>query len=154
VAELLALVGLPPGFAARYPPELSGGQKQRVNLARALAAEPDVIICDEVISALDSIVAQRILTLLGELQEKTGVAIIFITHDISVAARLSDRVVVIHGGRIVDSGPAAQVLRPPCHPYTQRLIDAVPSFRAGWIDEVRPGTGPGIGEREGLSGSA
>ena len=138
VAELLALVGLPEGFAARYPPELSGGQKQRVNLARALAAEPDVIICDEVISALDSIVAQRILALLSELQEKTGVSILFITHDISVAARLSERVVVIHGGRIVDSGPAAQVLRPPCHPYTQRLIDAVPSFRVGWIDEVRP----------------
>jgi len=136
VAELLDMVGLPPFFSDRYPAELSGGQKQRVNLARALAAEPEVIICDEVISALDSIVAGKILQLLRQLQQKTGIAIIFITHDISVAARLSEWTLVIHAGKVVECGATAEVLAPPYQIHTKHLIDAVPVFRVGWIDEV------------------
>lgn len=135
IAELLETVGLAASLSERYPTELSGGQKQRVNLARALAAQPDIIICDEVISALDSIVAEKILQLLGKLQKTTGIAIIFITHDISVAARLSDSTLVIHAGEVVDSGPTEQVLAPPYTPYTKQLIDAVPTFRVGWLNE-------------------
>jgi peptide/nickel transport system ATP-binding protein len=134
--ELLDMVGLTPDFADRFPNALSGGQKQRVCLARALAAEPDVIICDEVISALDSIVAAEILALLKELQTRTGVSIVFITHDIVVASRISHRMVVMHKGRVVDSGPTEDVMAPPHHPYTQSLLRAIPELRVGWLEDV------------------
>lgn len=136
VWELLAMVELPATFAHRRPAELSGGQKQRVNLARALAAEPEVILCDEVISALDSIVAANIITLLKRLREETGVAFVFITHDLSAAASFADETIVLYGGRVVESGPTERVLSPPYHPYTRLLVASVPELRVGWMEEM------------------
>ncbi len=122
VGELLELVGLDPAFARRFPRELSGGQKQRVNLARALAADPQLIICDEITSALDTVVAEAILDLLVSLQDRLNVAYIFISHDISTIARIADRVAVMRDGEIVAAGPTAEVLRPPHHDYTDLLL--------------------------------
>jgi peptide/nickel transport system ATP-binding protein len=134
--ELLTQVGLPAEFARRLPGQLSGGQKQRVCIARALAAEPDLIICDEVTSALDPLVAEEILDLLLKLQRETGVAYLAITHDLGVVKRLADHVVVMQRGRIVDQGVLADVLTPPHHPYTDKLLASVPEMRKGWLDEV------------------
>jgi peptide/nickel transport system ATP-binding protein len=139
VHELLDLVELPAGFASRFPGELSGGQKQRVNLARALAAEPDVILCDEVTSALDTIVAKSIIDLLGSLQKKLGVSYIFISHDISTVAAFADRVAVLYAGRVVELGKTADVLSPPFHPYTDLLLSSVPETRQGWLEDVVDG---------------
>lgn len=136
VEELLAQVGLAPEFARRYPGQLSGGQKQRVCIARALAAEPDLIICDEVTSALDPLVAEEILELLLRLQRETGVAYLVITHDLGVVKRIADHVVVMQRGRIVEQGTLGEVLTPPHHPYTERLLASVPEMRTGWLDEV------------------
>jgi peptide/nickel transport system ATP-binding protein len=136
VDELLTQVGLPPEFARRYPGQLSGGQKQRVCVARALAAEPDLILCDEVTSALDPLVAEELLELLLRLQRETGVAYLVITHDLGVVKRTADHVVVMQRGRIVEQGPLAEVLTPPHHPYTERLLASVPEMRKGWLDEV------------------
>jgi len=134
--ELLTQVGLAPEFARRLPGQISGGQKQRVCIARALAAEPDLIICDEVTSALDPLVAEEILDLLLKLQRETGVAYLAITHDLGVVRRLADHVVVMQKGRIVDQGLLADVLTPPHHPYTDKLLASVPEMRKGWLDEV------------------
>jgi peptide/nickel transport system ATP-binding protein len=139
VHELLDLVELPAGFSSRFPGELSGGQKQRVNLARALAAEPDVILCDEVTSALDTIVAKSIIDLLGSLQKKLGVSYIFISHDISTVAAFADRVAVLYAGRVVELGKTADVLSPPFHPYTDLLLSSVPETRQGWLEDVVDG---------------
>ncbi|MCP4287418.1 MAG: ABC transporter ATP-binding protein, partial [Gammaproteobacteria bacterium] len=109
VAELLGLVELPQDFANRHQMELSGGQKQRVNLARHLAAKPDILLCDEVTSALDSIVGDHVIKLLTRLREKTGVSIVFITHDLSTVASFSDRIVVLYAGRVVEQGTTDQV---------------------------------------------
>ncbi|MDW4551222.1 ABC transporter ATP-binding protein [Defluviimonas sp. D31] len=136
VARLLERVDLPTSFAWRFPPELSGGQRQRVNLARALAAEPRLIICDEITSALDTIVAQQILDLLENLQEDLGVSYMFITHDIATVSKISDRIAVMRHGRIVAQGPVNEVLTPPCHEYTQILINSVPEMRTDWLDEA------------------
>ncbi len=136
VDELLDLVGLPRDFARRRPGELSGGQKQRVCIARALAAEPDVVICDEVTSALDPLVADEILSLLEQLQERTRVAYIFITHDIGVVRRVADEVAVLEDGRIVALGPLAKVFAPPLHPYTQLLLSSVPQMRTDWLTDI------------------
>jgi len=134
--ELLNQVGLAPEFTRRLPGQISGGQKQRVCIARALAAEPDLIICDEVTSALDPLVAEEILDLLLKLQRETGVAYLAITHDLGVVRRLADHVVVMQKGRIVDQGLLADVLTPPHHPYTDKLLASVPEMRKGWLDEV------------------
>ena len=139
VHELLDLVELPAGFSSRFPGELSGGQKQRVNLARALAAEPDVILCDEVTSALDTIVAKSIIDLLGSLQKKLGVSYIFISHDISTVEAFADRVAVLYAGRVVELGKTADVLSPPFHPYTDLLLSSVPETRQGWLEDVVDG---------------
>ena len=136
VAELLQLIDLPPDFAHRLPGELSGGQKQRVCIARALAAEPDLIICDEVTSALDPLVAEGILDLLGRLQREYGYAYLFITHDLGTVKRIADRVAVMLRGRIVAEGPREQVFAPPYHPYTKLLLSSVPEMRLDWLDGV------------------
>jgi peptide/nickel transport system ATP-binding protein len=136
VRELLQAIDLAPEFAHRFPGELSGGQKQRVCIARALAAEPDLLICDEVTSALDPLVAEGILELLGRLQRDLGYAYIFITHDIGTVRRIADRVAVMLKGQIVAEGPLAKVFAPPYHPYTQALLSSVPEMRTDWLDGV------------------
>jgi peptide/nickel transport system ATP-binding protein len=136
IEQLLTQVGLVVEMAQRYPGQLSGGQKQRVCIARALAAEPDLIICDEVTSALDPLVAEEILELLLRLQRETNVAYLVITHDLGVVRKLADWVVVMQRGRIVDQGTLAEVLAPPHHPYTGKLLASVPELRPGWLDGV------------------
>ena len=136
LGELLRAVGLPEEFASRYPGELSGGQKQRVCIARALAAEPDLIICDEVTSALDPLVAEEILRLLGRLQRDNGYAYIFITHDLGTVRRIADRVAVMLKGRLIAEGPLETVFAPPYHPYTELLLSSVPEMDTHWLDGV------------------
>jgi peptide/nickel transport system ATP-binding protein len=136
VMELLHLIDLPAEFLSRRPGELSGGQKQRVCIARALAAEPDLIVCDEVTSALDPLVAEEILQLLQRLQRETGIGYLFITHDLGTVRRIADRVVVMLQGAVVAQGPLATVFAPPFHPYTERLLSSVPEMRLNWLDET------------------
>jgi peptide/nickel transport system ATP-binding protein len=150
VAELLTLVDLPPEFASRYPGELSGGQKQRVNLARALAADPKVILCDEVTSALDTVVAAGVIALLNDLKDGLGVSFMFISHDLSTVSSFADDVVVLYAGRVMEKGPAAAVFQPPFHPYTKLLLASVPEMRQGWLegvaqtDEARAASASGV----------
>jgi len=136
VGRLLDLVGLPRDFAERLPKALSGGQKQRVCIARALAARPDLIICDEVTSALDPLVAEEILRLLRSLQDELSVSYLFITHDLGVVRRLADRTMVMQHGVIVETGITADVFAPPYKPYTEQLITSVPELRRDWLDGV------------------
>jgi ABC-type glutathione transport system ATPase component len=126
VRELLDSVGLPSDAASRYPREFSGGQRQRVAIARALAMDPAVIICDEPTSALDVTTQAKVLTLFKELQEKTGVAYLFISHDLGVVNEISDRIAVLYRGEIVELGEADQVARRPRNDYTRRLQMAAP----------------------------
>ena len=130
------MVELPAEFAGRYPEELSGGQKQRVNLARALAASPEVLLCDEVISALDTIVGANVIELLKRLRRQTGVSFVFISHDLSTIASFADEIVVLYAGRVVEQGKTDRVLSPPYHPYTRLLIASVPELRIGWLEET------------------
>ena len=136
VQELLDAIELGQGYADRYPAELSGGQKQRVSIARALAARPRVIICDEVTSALDPLVADGILKLLLDLQAREGVAYLFITHDIATVRAIADAIAVMHRGRVVRQGRKGQVLAPPFDDYTDLLLSSVPEMRTGWLEEV------------------
>ena len=136
VVELLAQMDLPESFITRKTSELSGGQKQRVSIARALAAEPDLIICDEVTSALDQLVGEEILRLLKKLQEELGVAYLFITHDLGTVKRIANRVAVMLRGEIVAAGDTATVFSPPYHPYTELLLSSAPEMRPDWLDEV------------------
>jgi peptide/nickel transport system ATP-binding protein len=136
VAELLTLVGLDPSLARRRPGQLSGGQKQRVCIARALAAQPDLIVCDEITSALDPLVAEEILVLLRRLQAELGTAYLFITHDLANVRRIADRVIVMLQGAIVVEGTAADVLTKPTHPYLLKLLASLPEMRPGWLEEV------------------
>ena len=135
-ARLLDLVKLPAALALRRPAELSGGQKQRVNLARALAAEPDLILCDEVTSALDTVVGAAILDLLAELRRELGVSYMFISHDISTVRAVCDEVVVLYSGSKVDAGSRKAFAAPPFHPYADLLIASVPELRAGWLESL------------------
>ena len=135
--RLLDLVRLPAAMADRLPGELSGGQKQRVNLARALAAEPELILCDEVTSALDTVVGAAVLDLLAELQRELGVVLMFISHDLGVVRSISHEVLVLRHGRTVEAGPTEQVLRAPQAAYTKLLLASVPELRTGWLDERR-----------------
>ncbi len=136
VLELLRLMDLPEHFLMRRPGELSGGQKQRVGIARALAAEPDLIICDEVTSALDQLVGEEILKLLKRLQDELGIAYLFITHDLGTVRRIANKVAVMLKGRVVAGGETARVFAPPYHPYTELLLSSVPEMRADWLDDV------------------
>ncbi len=136
VEELLDSVELPKAFARRYPSELSGGQKQRVCIARALAAEPEVIICDEVTSALDAQVADGVLRLLLRLQDETEMGYLFITHDLATVKAIADSIVVMHQGRVVEQGPKHEVLAPPHDAYTELLLSSVPEMEVGWLDRT------------------
>lgn len=136
VLELLRQIDLPESFINRHPAELSGGQKQRVSIARALAAEPELIICDEVTSALDQLVAEEILKLLKRLQDELGVAYLFITHDLGTVKRIANKVVVMLKGKLVAAGETSEVFAPPLHPYTELLLSSVPEMRPEWLDEV------------------
>ena len=134
VDELLELIELDPAtFYHRYPPELSGGQKQRVGIARALAADPAFIICDEVTSALDQLVAEGILKLLDRLQRELNLSYMFITHDLATVRGIADEVVVMRNGKVVEQGPKDQMFRPPHHPYTDLLLSSVPEMDPNWL---------------------
>jgi len=126
VAELLDQVGLQRGMSVRYPHEFSGGQRQRIGIARALAVKPRFIVCDEPVSALDVSVQAQIINLLRDLQEELGIAYLFIAHDLAVVEHISDTVLVMNRGRLVESAPAGEIYRNPQHEYTKALLAAVP----------------------------
>jgi len=136
VLELLQQIEMPEDYADRYPAQLSGGQKQRVCIARALAAEPELIICDEVTSALDQLVAEGILDLLLNLQKELNVSYLFITHDLAVVKAISDEIVVMYQGRVVEQGTKAEILEPPYVPYTELLLSSVPEMDPDWLDDL------------------
>lgn len=126
VRDLLEKVGLGPHFLERYPYELSGGQRQRVAIARALSVDPHMIICDEATSALDVSVQSQVINLLEEIQEQTGIAYLFISHDLAVVQHISHHIGVMYLGYLVESGPAERIYAAPAHPYTEMLLTAVP----------------------------
>jgi peptide/nickel transport system ATP-binding protein len=126
IAELLALVGLAPEHARRYPHEFSGGQRQRIGIARALAVEPRFIVADEPVSALDVSIQAQVINLLSDLRERFGLTMLFISHDLDVVEYLCDRIVVLYLGKVMEVAPAGMLYRAPQHPYTEALLDASP----------------------------
>lgn len=136
ILELLDMIELPDHFIERLPTELSGGEKQRICIARALAANPELIICDEVTSALDQLVAEGILELLQNLQNKLQVSYLFITHDLATVKAISDEIVVMLEGRIVEQGVKKEILTPPHHEYTKLLLSSVPEMDPDWLDNL------------------
>jgi oligopeptide transport system ATP-binding protein len=131
VKELLQVVGLRPGHINRYPHEFSGGQRQRISIARAIALEPEMIICDEPVSALDVSIQAQILNLLKDLQKKMNLTLVFISHDLSVIEHVCDRVAVMYLGKIVETATRDELFTNPLHPYTQALIDSIPKVGVG-----------------------
>ena len=136
VKDLLEMIELPTNYVDRFTPELSGGQKQRVCIARALAADPVVIICDEVTSALDQLVAEEILKLLDRLQKELKMTYLFITHDLATVKAIADEIVVMLRGRIVEHGLKEEILTPPHHDYTELLLSSVPEMDPDWLDRL------------------
>lgn len=136
VLELLDMIELTPKYKDRFPGELSGGEKQRVCIARALAAKPDLIICDEVTSALDQLVAEEILKLLRKLQNDLQMSYLFITHDLATVKAIADEIVVMLQGKIVEQGRKTDILTPPHHEYTDLLLESVPEMDPDWLDNV------------------
>jgi peptide/nickel transport system ATP-binding protein len=136
ILQLLKMIEMDERFLDRLPSELSGGQKQRICIARALAVNPDLIICDEVTSALDQIVAEEILRLLLRLQKDLNVSYLYITHDLATVKAIADEIVVMYQGRVVQSGPKTRVLTPPHHEYTDKLLSSVPEMDPDWLDTV------------------
>ena len=132
--ELLEQIELPESFIDRFPNQLSGGEKQRICIARALAAEPDLIICDEVTSALDQLVAEGILELLQSLQNRLQLSYLFITHDLATVKAIADDIVVMYQGRIIEQGAKKKILMPPHEPYTELLLSSVPEMDPDWLD--------------------
>jgi peptide/nickel transport system ATP-binding protein/oligopeptide transport system ATP-binding protein len=127
-ADLLLRVGLKPEFLRRFPHEFSGGQRQRIGIARALAAEPALIVCDEPVSALDVSVQAQIVNLLADLQAELGITYLFIAHDLAVVEHISDEVVVLCRGKVMESAPAEMIYREPKHEYTRKLLASVPTL--------------------------
>jgi len=136
IKELLEQIELPESYINRYPTELSGGEKQRICIARALAAKPELVICDEVTSALDQLVAEGILELLQDLQNELHVSYLFITHDLATVKAIADEIVVMLNGRIVEQGVKKEVLEPPYHEYTEVLLSSVPEMDPEWLDQL------------------
>jgi len=134
IQELLEQIELPISFMERFPAQLSGGEKQRICIARALAAEPDLIICDEVTSALDQLVAEGILELLQNLQNTLHVSYLFITHDLATVKAIADNIVVMYQGQIIEQGTKSEILAPPHAPYTELLLSSVPEMDPDWLD--------------------
>jgi peptide/nickel transport system ATP-binding protein len=139
IAELLLQVGMHPDHAHRYPHQFSGGQRQRIAIARALALQPEIIICDEAVSALDVSIQAQIIELLANLRDRFDLSYIFIAHDLPVVRHFADRVLVMHQGKIVEQGLTADIFENPQHPYTKSLLAASPvpdpSHREGVLDE-------------------
>jgi peptide/nickel transport system ATP-binding protein len=136
--ELFALVGLDPAAIDRFPHEFSGGQRQRIGLARALALDPEILVADEPVSALDVSVQAQVLSLLGDLKSRLGLSMLFVTHDLRVAAQICDVVVVMQAGRVVEAGPTAEVFTNPQASYTRELLDAIPGRE--WSGRPAPET--------------
>jgi peptide/nickel transport system ATP-binding protein len=136
VRRLLDLVKLPMALLDRRPGELSGGQKQRVNLARALAAEPALVLCDEVTSSLDTVVGAAILELLAELRRELGLALMFISHDLATVRAVCDEVMILYAGQVMERGPGHAVMQAPQHPYADLLAASMPELRPGWLDGI------------------
>ncbi len=134
--ELLEMVNLPADYYRRFPAELSGGEKQRVSIARAFAAEPSVIVFDEIIASLDTVAAKNIMGLLCDLQDKEGTACLFITHDLATVAEYADHVATFYGGRLIQESPKTTAFSAPHHPYSNLLIQSVPLLDVKWLETV------------------